>query len=96
MTQIQDDAFHAILEAKYARIIEALSQLHGISLEKATEMLYTSETLQLIEDRVADLHCRSDKYLAEEIWHEFEENNNSLMPKAKNNENSPQQSVISK
>ena len=27
----------------------------------------------LHEDGVADLHCRSDKYLAEEIWRERDE-----------------------
>jgi hypothetical protein len=27
----------------------------------------------MIEEGVADLHCRSDKYLAEEIWKEHQE-----------------------
>ena len=29
-----------------------------------------SDMLQLLEDGIADLHCRSDKYLAEEVWDE--------------------------
>lgn len=67
---MRDEAFHAILEAKYARIIEALSQLHDVSLEEAMDIFYNSPLLPLIEDGTADLHCRSDYYLAEEIWQE--------------------------
>ena len=67
---IRDDAFYAILEAKYARIIAAISELHGVSLEEAMDIFYKSSLLPLIEEGVADLHCRSDHYLAEEIWRE--------------------------
>ena len=27
----------------------------------------------MIEDGIADLHCRSEKFLAEEVWREFQE-----------------------
>ena len=67
---IRDDAFYAILEAKYARIIAAISELHGVSLEESMDIFYKSSLLPLIEEGVADLHCRSDHYLAEEIWRE--------------------------
>lgn len=67
---IRDDAFYAILEAKYARIIAAISELHGVSLEESMDIFYKSPLLPLIEEGVADLHCRSDHYLAEEIWRE--------------------------
>lgn len=63
-----DDAYHAILEAKYARIIAAMAEMHGLSFEESMDILYHSPLLPLIEDGVADLHCRSDRYLAEEIW----------------------------
>lgn len=66
-----DEAFHTILEAKYARIIEAISQLHNVSFEEAMDIFYNSPLLPLIEEGVADLHCRSDHYLAEEIWREY-------------------------
>lgn len=66
-----DEAFHAILEAKYARIIEAMSLQHEVSLEEAMDIFYNSPLLPLIEEGVADLHCRSDHYLAEEIWQEY-------------------------
>lgn len=67
---MHDEAFHTILEAKYARIIEAMSQLHDVPLEEAMDIFYNSPLLPLIEEGVADLHCRSDYYLAEEIWRE--------------------------
>ncbi len=56
---------------KCADIIINLSVMYGISPEKATDIFYKSETASLIEDRVADLHCRSSKYLASLIWDEF-------------------------
>ena len=62
-----DDAKNTILDAKYARIISAISEMHSIPLEKAADNFYNSETSRLIEEGVADLHYRSDRYLAEEI-----------------------------
>lgn len=47
--------------------------MHGVSLQEATDIYYNSETSNLIEEGVADLHCRSDKYLAEEVWREYSE-----------------------
>lgn len=67
-----DEAYHAILEAKYARIIEEMSKMYHITTEEAMDRFYSSDTLQLMEEGVADLHCRSDKYLAEEVWNEKE------------------------
>lgn len=55
------------LDMKYARIIENISRLGHISSEEAMDMLYTSPMLELIEDGVADLHCRSELYLAGEV-----------------------------
>lgn len=45
--------------------------MHDVSIEQAMDVFYTSELVPLLEDGVADLHCRSDKCLAEEIWREF-------------------------
>ncbi len=38
---MRDEAFHAILEAKYARIISAISELHDVSSKR----LWTSSTI---------------------------------------------------
>ena len=65
-----NEAYHAILGAKYARIIEEMSRMYHITMEEAMDRFYSSDTLQLMEEGVADLHCRSDKYLAQEIWNE--------------------------
>jgi hypothetical protein len=56
---------------KHASIIECLAEMKHLSLEEAMEIFYNSETFTLIDEGVADLHCRSDKYLAEEIWLEY-------------------------
>ena len=47
-----------------------MSKMYHITMEEAMDRFYSSDTLQLMEEGVADLHCRSDKYLAEEIWNE--------------------------
>ena len=65
-----DDGYYAILDAKYARIIKAISQMHHISLNEAMETFYNSDLPQLMSEGVADLHCRSDQYLAEDAWNE--------------------------
>ncbi len=64
---------HTLLQVtpKYSRIISEISQMYHIPLEKAMDMFYASDTMQLMEEGIADLHCRSDKYLAEEVWREF-------------------------
>ena len=70
MNSNHDEAFHAILEAKYARIINEISNMYSVSIEKAMDIFYNSPLLALLEEGVADLHCRSEKYLAEEVWRE--------------------------
>lgn len=56
---------------KVAAIIEAISELYNVSLEKAADIYYQSDTSELIEEGVADLHCRSPKYLAQCVWDEY-------------------------
>lgn len=69
-TVLHDEGWHAILEAKFARIISEISKMYNVSLDDAMDMFYNSETMQLMEEGIADLHCRSEKYLAEEVWRE--------------------------
>ena len=42
----------------------------NITLDQAMERFYGSEVFLLIQDGVADLHCRSDQYLADEVCRE--------------------------
>lgn len=54
-------------DMKYARIIDLIAEKQHIPLEEAMDMLYSSTLFELIDDGTADLICRSDIYLAEEI-----------------------------
>lgn len=62
-----------ILQMKYARIITAIAKMMNIDEVAAMDVFYNSDTMQLINDGVGDLHCRSDLYLAEEIIREYKE-----------------------
>ena len=46
--------------SKCAAIISSMSEMYHISLEEATDIYYNSETSTLIDEGVADLHCRSE------------------------------------
>ena len=68
---MSEESVQIIRSAQCARIIEAISEMFGVPLIDATDIYYCSETSNLIEEGISDLHCRSDKYLAEEVWNEF-------------------------
>lgn len=55
---------------KNAAIIMSMTKLFGISIQEATNIYFQSDTAQLIEEKVADLHCRSEQYLATLVWEE--------------------------
>lgn len=58
---------------KIAHIIMSICDLYNITLQDATDMYYESMTADMIEEGIADLQYRSDKYLATLIWEEFHE-----------------------
>ena len=66
-----EDSKNIIIQAKNARIIAILADRFDGSIDKAMEVFYNSVTAQMIQDGVADLHCRSDHYLADEIYREY-------------------------
>ena len=43
MKQPNDEAYYAILEAKYSRIISEISEMHDVPIEQAMDIFYTSE-----------------------------------------------------
>ena len=53
--------------------------MFDVSIDMATDIYYNSETANMIEEGVADLHCRSDKYLAGEVWREYQETKNQTI-----------------
>ncbi len=60
-----------LLQMKYARVVKLFSELAGISLDKALDFFYNSSEYDLISNGVADLHCMSDGYLAEDLLEEY-------------------------
>ena len=67
------EANKTILQMKYARIVAIFAQESGLSLEDALAFFYDSDTYKLISEGVADMHCRSDEYLADELMIEYKE-----------------------
>ena len=61
----------AILQRKYARIVKLFAYQAGLSYEEALGKFYDSTTYDLISNGVADMHCFSDEYLADELLLEF-------------------------
>ena len=58
---------------KYARIVEIFARESGMNLEDALAFFYDSDTYILISEGIADMHCRSDEYLADELMIEYNE-----------------------
>lgn len=61
-----------ILQMKYARIVRLFADQIGIPYEDALEFFYASDTYHLISSGIADMHCLSDEYLADEISQEWD------------------------
>ncbi|MEC4176577.1 hypothetical protein VIN30_08980 [Adlercreutzia sp. R7] len=64
---MSDAGKQAVLQMKYARVIDVMASLGGITPEEAMDLFYNAPLMPLIQEGVADLHCRSDEYLAKEI-----------------------------
>ena len=56
-----------LLQRKYARIVKLFAEQTGLTYEQALDFFYNSTTFELISEGVADMHCLSDEYLAEEL-----------------------------
>lgn len=59
-----------LLRMKFARVIETYASLAGCSLDEALDVFYNSKTYELMRDGVSDMHCMSERYLAEEMLDE--------------------------
>ena len=67
------EANKTILQMKYARVVALFAERSGMPLEEALEFFYDSDTYMLMSEGVADLHCRSDEYLADKLMLELKE-----------------------
>lgn len=63
-----------ILQMKYARIVKLFADSERMSYEDALEFFYNSLTYELMSEGIADMHCRSDEYLAGELSREYRGN----------------------
>lgn len=72
------EANKTILQMKYARIVSIFAKLVSISLEDALDFFYRSAAYQMMNQGIADMHCRSDGYLAGIVKEEW---NNSRKEK---------------
>jgi len=61
-------ANRTLLQHKYANVIEAFSKRQNIGLRQAMDIFYKSQTYQEMRKGISDMHCRSDEYLAEELF----------------------------
>ena len=70
------EANKTVLQMKYARIVSLFSKETGMPMEDALSFFYNSTTYEFISEGVADMHCRSDEYLVDELKMEYEESKN--------------------
>ena len=56
-----------LLQRKYSNVIGELAAVDKNGIRVALDTFYKSNTYQEMRIGIADMHCRSDKYLAEEI-----------------------------
>ena len=61
-----------LLQRKYARVIAAFAEKCGLTLNDALDFFYRSQEYQLLRAGIADLHCMSDDYLAEDLKEEYD------------------------
>ncbi|MDD3360834.1 MAG: DUF3791 domain-containing protein [Hespellia sp.] len=61
------EANRILLANKYARIISDIAMKKKISRMQAMDVFYRSETVDLLDEGISDLHCEDDAYLADEV-----------------------------
>ena len=60
-----------LLQMKYSRVVALFAEQQNIPMEEALDFFYHSETYQELREGIADLHCRSDQYVADELAIEY-------------------------
>lgn len=67
------EADKTILQMKYARIVRLFADRLHLPYEDALSFFYASDTYRLMNEGIADMHCLSDEYLADELLIEWEQ-----------------------
>ena len=65
------EADKTLLQMKYSRVVALFAAQQNLSVEDALDFFYHSETYQELREGIADLHCRSDQYVADELALEY-------------------------
>ena len=65
------EANSILLQMKYTRIVAEFSRQLNIPTEQALDFFYHSQTYQELREGIADLHCRSDLYIVDELKLEY-------------------------
>ncbi len=60
-----------IILAYNSEILSKFAEQTGITLEDALDFFYTSSIYQMMNEGIADMHCRSDGYLANLVKEEW-------------------------
>ena len=60
-----------LLQKKYTRVIALFAEKCSLSLDAALDFFYHSQEYKLLREGIADLHCMSDDYLAEDLKEEY-------------------------
>ena len=61
-----------LLQMKYSRVVAMFAEARQLSAETALDFFYHSQTYQELREGIADLHCRSDRYVADELIAEYD------------------------
>ena len=60
-----------LLQLTYSSVIKTFAETAGITLREALGLFYKSEVYAEMREGLSDMHCRSEKYLAEDLMQEF-------------------------
>jgi len=66
------EADKTLLQMKYSRVVARFAEQQKIPVEQALGFFYHSETYRELSEGVADLHCRSDQYIVDELNAEYQ------------------------
>lgn len=64
-----------ILQMKYARIVRLFADRVKMPYEDALGLFYDSNLYKMMNEGIADMHCLSDEYLADELMQEWKAGN---------------------
>ena len=62
-----------LLQMKYSRIVARFAERQKITIDEALDFFYHSVTYQELREGIADMHCRSDLYIVDELLVEYKE-----------------------